>query len=350
MRLLGNTTDQRKKTVHRLVIFANGTLGVPAVLIKGALSAISQFSDVSLVAVCLPEQQSPLKIFLYSMLYRITITTRSLIDQTLRSKHMSLKPINIYGCARKHRFKIIIPPEGNINDLDFIKHLRDNIRPTIALSFYCLEKFSSELLGIFNHAINYHNGRLPEYRGRHATSWSLYNGEKNSGFTFHHMTEELDAGHILIQDSVSVEPDSNLFDLEMQKANLAAQYLPRILQMASEEHRGHPQQGKKGYYFMKDSLSLTTISDPSILSKSEIIRLLKAFEKLDIKLSGKWYEVTGIKEVNQELGKRKKLTFVTSDGVTMKAVHFLYLPRSVYIIYKWLHRYLQKSKRSPVQK
>jgi len=316
--------------VHRVVIFANGTLGVPAILIRGYLDAIAHCSNVEICAVCLPERPSQLKIFVFNLLYETTIKIRIFAEAAMKRKYKSLVPINIYHYARKYRFKVLVPPQGNINDPSFIAYLRDEIRPTIALSFYCLQKFSQELLAIFNYTVNYHNGLLPEYGGRNATAWSLYQGEKETGFTFHCMTDELDAGNILLQEKIPVGPDDNAFDLEMEKAITAAKCIPRILGMALNGYDGEPQKGRKRYYSWNDCQSITVIQDPSSLSKNELMNRLKAFEKLEIKLSGIWYEVTGLKDVSRESVKAEKLIFMTSDGYLLKTIHFLYLPLILY--------------------
>lgn len=40
------------------------------------------------------------------------------------------------------------------------------------------------------YAINYHDGLLPRYAGRHATSWAILNQEKNHGITWHIMQKK----------------------------------------------------------------------------------------------------------------------------------------------------------------
>lgn len=332
--------NRENNKVHRVVIFANTVWGVPSVLIKGTLAAISRRADFDLVAVCLPERPSTLKIYIYSMLYASVINLRSFINPAIKRKHRSLHPLPVYRLARKYHFELIIPPLGSINDPVFIAYLRDKIRPTIALSFYCLRKFSPVLLAIFQYAVNYHNSFLPKNRGRNATSWSLYQGDPCSGFTFHYMTAEWDAGRILAQENLPVKPDDHLSDLEIEKATQAAGYIPRILQMVSEGGDGESQKGAGSYHSWKDCLSISAIADPSSLSKMELMKRLKSFEKLDIQFSGRWYEVTGIREVKKKAESKEKFTFMTSDGFLMKAVHFLYLPYGLYWIYRHIKHFI----------
>ncbi len=54
--------------------------------------------------------------------------------------------------------------------------------------------------------INYHDGPLPKYAGTHATSWALINRETAHGVTWHGVAEVVDAGEILVQRRVPIDP------------------------------------------------------------------------------------------------------------------------------------------------
>lgn len=65
-------------------------------------------------------------------------------------------------------------------------------------------------------AINYHDALLPEYAGIHATSWSIINGEKMHGITWHVMQEKLDTGSILVQKQVEIQEDETAVSLNLK--------------------------------------------------------------------------------------------------------------------------------------
>jgi amino acid adenylation domain-containing protein/thioester reductase-like protein len=65
-------------------------------------------------------------------------------------------------------------------------------------------------------AINYHNGPLPKYAGVHTPSWAILNKEKNHGVTWHIMVEQLDAGAILKQSFIEIEPDETGLSLSIK--------------------------------------------------------------------------------------------------------------------------------------
>lgn len=55
-------------------------------------------------------------------------------------------------------------------------------------------------------SINLHCGKAPEYRGSAPAFWELYNGETEVGITIHEVTEDLDAGRILRQGTIPLDP------------------------------------------------------------------------------------------------------------------------------------------------
>ena len=67
-------------------------------------------------------------------------------------------------------------------------------------------------------ALNVHPSLLPKYRGAAPIQWALLNGEKETGITIAELTETLDAGDILHQIRVPIDPE---VDSEMLSCRLA---------------------------------------------------------------------------------------------------------------------------------
>jgi methionyl-tRNA formyltransferase len=61
--------------------------------------------------------------------------------------------------------------------------------------------------------LNVHDSLLPAYAGFSPLIWALINGEPEVGVTAHMMNEELDAGDIVLQRAVTVEPTDTTTDL-----------------------------------------------------------------------------------------------------------------------------------------
>ena len=61
--------------------------------------------------------------------------------------------------------------------------------------------------------IGIHNSLLPKYRGGSPLVWAMINGETDVGFSLFTLGEEMDAGDIWAQESVTVEPDDTIADV-----------------------------------------------------------------------------------------------------------------------------------------
>ena len=94
--------------------------------------------------------------------------------------------------------------------------------------------------------INVHPSLLPKYRGAAPINWPLINGDKITGTTIMHISEELDAGDIILQKEVEIKDDDNAITLEGHLAKISGELLieaieklingnaPRIKQNESE--------------------------------------------------------------------------------------------------------------------
>jgi folate-dependent phosphoribosylglycinamide formyltransferase PurN len=60
-------------------------------------------------------------------------------------------------------------------------------------------------------SINIHQGLAPLYRGGPTVFWELLNGEKEVGITVHFVAEKVDTGDILLQKTVPLDYDFNVY-------------------------------------------------------------------------------------------------------------------------------------------
>jgi len=320
----------RGTPAQRAVIFIDRVYWAPAILVRAAMAALDARQDARLSAICLTRPQNfPRMLFRHGAL-RAILGIGSLLKTAVRIRHDLPVPIDLNRCARRNRFRILLPPAGDVNHPEFVNALREEVRPTIALSFYCPRKFGPDLLAVLGCAVNYHNGLLPDYRGLAATSWSVYEGKGETGFTFHRMNENIDEGPILFQGTVPVDPDSNIYDLELEKAIVAARLIPHLLDAIVRGDPGVPQEGAARYFSGRDVLAVTRISSPSLLSSVELARRLRAFGSLELRIAGKWHRVTRVREVRNGRGDTSPFRFRTCDGVLMEAAGFMQLPWAVY--------------------
>lgn len=78
--------------------------------------------------------------------------------------------------------------------------------------------------------LNVHYGLLPAYRGRATVNWAIINGEAETGVTIHEMEPELDAGRILFQEAVAIEPDVTVGELYARLNAIVEKQLPEVVQ------------------------------------------------------------------------------------------------------------------------
>ena len=133
---------------------------------------------------------------------------------------------------------------------------------------------SEEILTNQKLVLNLHNSLLPKYRGRHAFTWALINGEKKSGFTLHKVVREIDAGPIYDQCEVEIDDTDDINDLFV-KANLVVEkWLPNIiLKVLSKQIKPVSQDNTKATYFRKRTLvDMELNTNSSKLNVSNFIR------------------------------------------------------------------------------
>src|SRR4051812_3726396 len=77
--------------------------------------------------------------------------------------------------------------------------------------------------------INLHGSLLPKYRGAAPVQWAILRGEAETGNSIIHMTPGLDAGPLLAQQRVPIDPDEDAAQLEARLAALGAEAVLRVV-------------------------------------------------------------------------------------------------------------------------
>lgn len=113
--------------------------------------------------------------------------------------------------ARAHGVPVLTPRSPN--DPDVVARLAA-FAPDVVLSVWYRRLLGEALLALPRvAALNLHGSLLPAYRGRAPLNWVLVNGETRTGVTLHHMTVEADAGDIVAQTPIEIEPDDTALTL-----------------------------------------------------------------------------------------------------------------------------------------
>lgn len=89
--------------------------------------------------------------------------------------------------------------------------------------------FSKDLISRFHNIVNFHPSLLPFYRGPVPVYWVLKNKESSTGFTFHFVTEKIDAGEILIQKEIPILEGKSEVDLNRELCEEGALHLNKLM-------------------------------------------------------------------------------------------------------------------------
>lgn len=111
------------------------------------------------------------------------------------------------------------------NSPDFVSHMRD-ISPDLVISYSAPQIIKPELLSVPRYGIiNVHGSLLPDYRGCLPSFWHLYNDEKTGGATVHFMSEEIDDGGIIKQESVDISDCRTMYKLISRTKRLGGELM-----------------------------------------------------------------------------------------------------------------------------
>ncbi|MEE1950840.1 formyltransferase family protein [Pseudomonas alcaligenes] len=80
-----------------------------------------------------------------------------------------------------------------------------------------------------NGTINLHYSLLPDFRGVYPVNWSLIDGWKETGVTFHRVVKEIDAGAILLQGRISILASDTARSLQLRLDDLACELFDQLL-------------------------------------------------------------------------------------------------------------------------
>jgi methionyl-tRNA formyltransferase len=125
--------------------------------------------------------------------------------------------------ARVHRLPVLTPRSPNLPTA--VATLRAQV-PDVVLSVWYRRLLGPDLLALPGvAALNLHGSLLPAYRGRAPVNWVLVNGERQTGVTLHHMTAEADAGDIVAQQPIDIEPDDTALTLYTRMVKIGVELL-----------------------------------------------------------------------------------------------------------------------------
>ncbi len=136
-------------------------------------------------------------------------------------------PVKVMALA--HQLPIVQPER--IRDDGFLETFRSLAPDLVVLAAYGQwlprEIIDQPELG----CLNIHPSLLPKYRGSAPINWPIINGEKVTGITIMQMTEELDAGDIILQEETPIGVNETFDQMHDRLAHRGAELLIRAIGM-----------------------------------------------------------------------------------------------------------------------
>ena len=317
--------DERDMTA---VIFANSASLESLILTEATLRLSRRTSGFRVLALCDTAESSPL---LPRPIALFANQIRRVFDPASRLPLKREMMWSLRSLARHYSIDLIVPPGRNINEPGFVRYLKQHLKPVLALSYRCPQIFGKSLLGAFGTAVNNHGGTLPTYRGMSCLEWSIYNGEYETGFSYHYMTAGIDEGPLLLTGEIPIDHRS-LMELRYDKAKLAATQLETVLKAVAARDPGTEQVGESCYYSRAAAHRIRTIRQPFCITWEELRRRLRAFGSLVIEINGEAMEVTNLHCLGLDQPLRGSRSFVTAEGITVVATRFASLPYGLYCL------------------
>ena len=122
----------------------------------------------------------------------------------------------------------VYQPE-NINDADEKRKLADHMVDLVVVVAYA-QFLGKAVLNIPRlGCINVHSSLLPKYRGAAPIQYAILNGEKETGVTIMRLVLKMDAGPILLQDKISIDPNMRFQELHDKLAVLGSALLVKTV-------------------------------------------------------------------------------------------------------------------------
>lgn len=155
----------------------------------------------------------------------------------LEKKEQVIAVITPYISKKNNRFKDVILtacefgvpvyPVRKETLLSVINKLDFEILVSCGFS-YIIDK---EIINKAKYAINVHPTLLPKYRGFRSGPYIIINGEKETGVTIHFITEEIDKGDILYQESFQISPFDTTKSILRKTQEIEPKALYKTIQM-----------------------------------------------------------------------------------------------------------------------
>lgn len=269
----------------RIVFMGTPEFGLPS------LKKLNEIYDIILV-VCQPDKPSNRGVIKYSKIKEFALNNNIEVFQPTSIKKeyktiLDLDPDMIITCA----YGQIIPKEI----LDYPKY----------------------------GCINIHASLLPKLRGGAPIHRAIIEGHKESGITIMKMSEKMDAGDIITQDSVLIDEDDTvgiLHDkLSLLASDLIIKTLPLIINNTATYLKQNEDEVTYGFVITKDDehINFNNTSKDIVNRVRGLNPFPGAYSILDGKIVKLWSSRYGKSKINAKSG---EIINIYQDGIGVKTI------------------------------
>ena len=220
-----------------------------------------------------------LSLFLIMGFLNFTKSSLITLNHKVRKKLHRMFPYffkdpSIKGVAEKYGIRTWqIKTPNNKEFLEELRRLEVDVIINQSQNILKKELLSIPKLGV----INRHNALLPKNRGRLTPFWVLYKGEKETGVSIHFVTEDLDAGDIIVQKRFTITEKDNF--------NTVVKKNYKIAPLAMLEALDKLEKGEKN--FIKNDNSKATYNTTPTLKEAWKYRKRRILHSFGFKNEGR---------------------------------------------------------------
>lgn len=141
---------------------------------------------------------------------------------------------------------------GEVRSAAFVARLSE-LRVNMIVSAYYRRILPPPVLALATRgAFNLHPSLLPAYRGRAPINWALLRGERETGFTIHEMEEAADAGAIVAQVKLPIDPEDDAGSLSAKLAIAGSDLFRRVWPALRDgDYEARPQDETQAFWVGK---------------------------------------------------------------------------------------------------
>jgi methionyl-tRNA formyltransferase len=167
-----------------------------------------------------------------------------------RDRHLKVTALPVKEVALKHGLPVIQPEI--ISKVDVIKQLESFAADLFVVIAYG-KILPEKILSIpKKFCVNVHASLLPKYRGAAPIHWAIINDEQVTGVSIIKMNTKMDAGEIVSQREVRINPEDNSSTLKVRLAQAGAELLLETIKLIGKNtFRLTPQNEAEAIYTKK---------------------------------------------------------------------------------------------------